>query len=171
MKIILFFPTILALLTASLWAQNLPRQVISTAGTITESGNISLSWTVGQAGPVETVESSGFYLTQGFQQGDEWWVSINDLVVHNNDLQVFPNPSQGMFHINGTLPAGGECHYEIYNGNGKTVFQGYWDVGSTCILSADLDLSVLNTGSYFLNLTGTDAGNRYMCSKKISVIH
>lgn len=171
MKTRLLFLLMLGAFYSALWAQNLPRQVIATAGNICQSGNISLSWTVGQPGPVQNTTPSGFYLTQGFQQGDEWWVSVNETVVNLTTIDLYPNPSDGLIHLKGTLPSGGVCFCQLFDNSGKLAFSDSFNTGISGEAYTDLDFSFLATGSYYLKLTGGDGPNKYICSKKISIIH
>jgi hypothetical protein len=171
MKKRLLFLFMLVVFYSALWAQNFPRQVIATAGNTSQSGNISLSWTVGQPGPVQNTTPSDFYLTQGYQQGDEWWVSVNETVVNLTTIDLYPNPSGGLIHLKGTLPSGGVCYFHLFDNNGKLVFSDYFNAGINGEAFIDFDFSFLTTGSYYLKLTGGDDTNKYICSKKISIIH
>jgi hypothetical protein len=171
MKTRLLFLFMLVAIYSALWAQNFPRQVIATAGNISQSGNISLSWTVGQPGPVQNTTPSGFYLTQGFQQGDEWWVSVNEIVVNLITIDLYPNPSSGLLHLKGTLPSGGVCYCQLFDNNGKLVYNSNFNAGIGGEVYTDFDFSFLTTGSYYMKLTGGEGSNKYICSKKISIIH
>ncbi len=171
MKTRVLFLFMLLAFNSVMWAQNFPRQVIATAGNTSQAGNISLSWTVGQPGPVQNTTPSGFYLTQGFQQGDEWWVSVNETILNLTSMDLYPNPSGGLIHLKGTLPSGGICFCQLFDNNGKLVFSDSFNAGITGEVYTDLDFSFLATGSYYLRLTGGDGTSKYICSKKISIIH
>ena len=158
------------LMSSTLWAQQLPRQAISTAGNNSTAGGLSLSWTVGQSGPVESVSPSSFYITQGYQQGDEWWVSINGLVVANTAIKVFPNPSVGLFHIEGTLPSGGKCQYQVTDLQGKLVMSDYFTADADGNFQSSFNISFLANGSYMLMLSGGAGSNLYICSNKLTLI-
>jgi hypothetical protein len=168
-KAVLFF--LLFILHLALWAQNLPRQVIATAGNISQSGNVSLSWTVGQPGPVETASPSGFYLSQGFQQGDEWWVSINEAVVDYNNIIVYPNPSKGQVHLLGTLPSGGTFSCRLLDNSGKTVYNQQFNAQSNGEVDTEINFQGLSNGTYFLQLSGGAPKAKYSCVKKISILY
>ncbi len=158
------------LLYSSVWAQQMPRQVIASGGNISQVGNINLSWTVGQPGPVHSAPPSSFYISQGFQQGDEWWVSINEAIVVYNAIDLYPNPSYGDINLKGTLPTGGVCNYSVYDINGGMVAQDNFPVDPSGEIFTKISLEGLATGTYFLRLTGANSQTKYVCSKKISII-
>jgi len=158
------------MLYASAWAQQLPRQVIASGGGISQVGNINLSWAVGQPSPVHSSTPSSFYITQGFEQGDEWWVSINEAVVAYNAIELYPNPSYGEINLKGTLPAGGECNYIVFDNNGNAVASNFFNVDPSGELFTTIQLTGLATGTYYLKLSGGNHNTKYVCSKKISII-
>jgi len=153
-----------------LWAQQLPRQVISTAGNNSTAGGVSLSWTVGQAGPTASTSPSSFYITQGYQQGDELYVSINGLVVSNTTFSVYPNPSSGIFHISGILPAGGESNYRILDMQGMEMKRGYFNADYQGNIQSEFNLSFLPDGSYIFKLSGGEGSQNYACSYKLTIV-
>lgn len=170
MKTRLLLTLFALVLISSVWAQQMPRQVMAAGGNISQSGNINLSWTVGQPGPVHSAPPSSFYITQGFQQGDEWWVSINESVVAYNAIDLYPNPSYGDINLKGKLPAGGECLYSVFDVQGSETARGSFVVDPSGELFTAIGLTGLPTGTYYLKLSGGDQNTRYVCSKKITII-
>lgn len=65
-----------------------------------------------------------------------------------NELQIFPNPTNGMVTImNPDLPAGRqEQHIRVFNSIGQKVFTKELQIGET-----QIDLSFLETGIYFVS--------------------
>lgn len=170
MKTKLLLMLIASMLASAAWAQQLPRQVIASGGNISQAGNVNLSWTVGQPGPVQSATPSSFYITQGFQQGDEWWVSINEVVVAYDAINLYPNPSYGEINLTGKLPAGGVCNYMVFDNNGKAVADNYFSVDPSGEFLTNIQLTGLATGTYYLRLVGGNDNAKYVCSKKISII-
>jgi hypothetical protein len=158
------------LLQSALWAQQFPRQVLSSAGNTSTAGSISLSWTVGQPGPVQSTDPASFYITQGYQQGDELYVSINGFVVANTSIKVYPNPSGGIFHLEGIMPSGGICNYMVVDINGKQVMQDYFNADALGNIQSYFDLSFLPGGIYNLKLYGGEGTKQYSCSYKLTLI-
>ena len=74
-------------------AQSLDRSVVATAGNYSTATGISLSWTIGQAGPVQTASTASLILTQGFQQADIIVTSIDPDNEGELQITVFLNPS------------------------------------------------------------------------------
>jgi len=157
-------------LQSFLWAQQLPRQVLSSAGNNSLSAGISLSWTAGQPGPVSSSPLSSFYITQGYQQGDEFWVSVNGKEVTYTKIKVYPNPSSGVFHLEGVLPGGGVCCYRIIDESGKQMVRDYFIADAAGNLNASLDLSKSPVGAYYLTLNGGEGIHTYTCSCKLILI-
>ncbi len=151
-------------------AQQLPRQVISTAGGDAVSGSVMLSFTIGQAGPVDSGTPASFYITQGFQQGDELWVSVHKNPIIYNALNVFPNPSNGVFNLRGTLPSSGDFDYSVYDMNGALILS----VSSSTLASGDveesIDLGRFTSGYYTLVIQGGIDADKYTCVTKLILI-
>lgn len=159
----------LAVCSSFCMAQQLPRQVISSAGSIAVGGSIILSWTVGQPGPVGNPASGPFYITQGFQQGDEWWVSLRDDPSARTAIRVYPNPSGGLFHLEGTLPGKGRCNYFITDPSGKQILSDYFLTDGSGGFHATVDLSALPAGVYYLKLYGGEGERSYTGSGKLNL--
>lgn len=153
-----------------LFAQQLPRQVISTAGGEAVSGSVMLSFTVGQAGPVDSGAPATFYITQGYQQGDELWVSIKNNPVLYNAIIVYPNPSNGIFNLKGTLPSAGEYEYSVYEMNGSLITSGSDVTAQDAIVDQTLDLGQYATGYYTFVIHGGLDADKYTCVTKLSLV-
>ena len=77
-------------------------QVIASGGGYDATGNISISYTIGEMTAVETAGNGNIYLTQGFQQpeaGTQTGVGISDLSAPGYELLVYPNPNNGQFFL------------------------------------------------------------------------
>lgn len=152
------------------WSQSLPRQVLASGGKISVAGNISLSWTVGQPSPVASYSTSSLKLTQGFQQGDEWWVSIDGKITAYTDIKVYPNPSTGKFNLAGKLPATGQCRYMVTDALGNLVLEGEFTPGTDGDILTWIELAPNPPGLYVLKLQGGDGIQKYVCSFKLTLL-
>lgn len=161
---------ILMLAMIGLKAQQLPRQVISTAGGHSTSGSVILSWTVGQAGPVDALTPAAFYITQGFQQGDELWVSIKNHPNLYDAIKVYPNPSSGIFKLEGVLPVAGDYGYSIVNISGAQVLSGTATTSNDARMDQTIDLGNFAAGYYALIIQGGTADNAFTCVTKLSLV-
>ncbi len=90
--------------------------------------------------------------------------SINTLS-SGGSFVVYPNPGKGVFHLNATGLNSDAKSIEVYNLLGEAVYSNTFSAGSS--INADIDLSGLNSGIYFLKLTtGNDTGiQKLMISK------
>lgn len=156
--------------SCALWAQTIPRQVISTAGGQVVSGSVMLSFTVGQAGPVDAVAPAAFYITQGYQQGDELWVSIRNNPVIYNAVSVYPNPSNGIFNLKGTLPVAGGFDFSVFDMNGALLLSGSSSTVNSGEIDESIDLGQFASGYYTLIIHGGVDDGRYTCVTKLSLV-
>lgn len=77
-------------------------QVIASGGGFDTTGNISISYTIGEMTAVETADNGNIYLTQGFQQpegGAQTGVGISDISAPGYELLAYPNPNSGQFFL------------------------------------------------------------------------
>lgn len=98
-------------------------QVVATTGGQGSQSNRSLSWTVGEP-VVNTLHSTNYALTQGFQQPDACGkptVGTNDLT--DWGIDVFPNPSEGWFTVRYSLEKQGALKASVYDLLGRPLLQ------------------------------------------------
>ncbi len=148
------YTAIILLMTGIGWAcmaQSLDRQVISSTGDFSSSGNLQLSSTVGEIA-TETHISGSVTLTQGFQQPDSKGnVGIEDLEISLN-YSVFPNPTAGKLHLH--LTSENPVHFSIQltDMSGRQTGIGVQDLHVMGTVKEELDLSSLANGQYVLLL-------------------
>ena len=75
----------------SIFAQMLTPKVVVSGGKFTSNGGYSISSTVGES-VVKTFSSSGFYLTQGFQQPSLFIGNKREENNSGTSIEVYPNP-------------------------------------------------------------------------------
>jgi hypothetical protein len=78
-------------------------------------------------------------------------VGINDEILPKN-ITIYPNPSNGVFEINTANLDNGNYNIKVHNIVGETVYSGSF---TTINNNMQLDLSKLNKGIYFLNLSNS----------------
>ena len=120
-RFVLVFLTIM--LSASLAAQTITRQVISPIGLSTNSTGNYVSHTIGQPTPPASTVNSNVKLRQGFQQPPK----VN--TVQKNEktlgLTIYPNPNDGAFSLTVETKEVDETYsYEIYDLIGKLIETG-----------------------------------------------
>lgn len=127
--------------------------VISSAGGYAETGNISLSWTLGELA-VTTVNGESMMLTQGFQQGDLESVGFS-LDPIEWQIIAYPNPVVSALNIQFDLLEPGDFHIEIQDITGRLMRLEDYDK----IYPGDVvqfDMSGFKPGSYFYRISSKD---------------
>ena len=79
-------------------AQELNTSVISTGGETFTASNYYLDFVIGEI-VTESYTEQGVLLTQGFLQGVEDELAINEQTISADDIDVYPNPSNDMVYI------------------------------------------------------------------------
>ncbi|MGB4655221.1 MAG: T9SS type A sorting domain-containing protein [Bacteroidales bacterium] len=160
----------LSLFIASLlYSQSIPRQVLSSAGTNSTGGNLQLSWTMGQPTPVENINPANFYITPGFQQGDEGYVNVPKPEIIDNSISCYPNPATEVVNLQGTLPSDGACTYSLLDNSGKLLSVGKFQLEPGNRLNAQIQVEHLSAGVYYIHLQGGEQ-KPYRALKKITVL-
>lgn len=139
--------------SAAASGQSIERSVIGSLGGYSSSGNVSLSFTVGET-VVSTVSSGSVILTQGFQQPTTASTGVKQ-VSHFGNLTVFPNPSSGLFQIKLENSLGNNndlLKAEVYDGAGKLVLSNQIQINQQ---NGSIDLSHLPSGIYHLGLSNS----------------
>jgi len=124
-------------------------ELVSIGGDALRSDNISLSFSLGEIA-VETFDLNNLKVTQGFQQPDYLILSTED--VHQVDLSVYPNPTEGdLFitaHYREILPD--EYTIMIINMLGAVQFTQKVNLGQSDMMH--LDVRSLKPGIHFIQL-------------------
>ncbi|MFP4023539.1 MAG: T9SS type A sorting domain-containing protein [Thiohalospira sp.] len=122
-KIILFF--VASFLVGNSFGQSISSQVIATAGENSETSELGVSWTLGEIA-IETLESSSVTLNQGFQHGYFEITSIEDPMLSNVELEVYPNPATEYIYISIESDEIKSALIELYDLDGKMVLNEQW---------------------------------------------
>jgi len=140
------------LLGSSLFGQSVSSSVIATAGNSVETENLNVSWTVGEIA-VETLEDgANVILTQGFQQGYFEITSIGDPLSDDFSISVYPNPATEFIWVDLKSSEEIEAIVEIYNMEGKLVYNNEWEFASG---PNKIMLNDLNSSQYILRVTNS----------------
>lgn len=155
-------------------------QVIASAGsyaTFTSGGSTySNSYTVGELAAIETYSftSSGntYYLTQGFQQPNGFYISVPEITaVKNSKVAVYPNPSSGVFYASYDLLTPAKVETRIYNIIGEVVFSNS-DSKQYGQNNDRIDITALSQGIYLLEYRFiTNKGEPSKVYQKINLTH
>ncbi len=140
------------------------QQAFSSSGKVITSGNISLSYTIGE--PLVSKEINGdIVLSSGFQNTliFNMVTEIKNNSLNRNDLLVYPNPSAGMLNIENKA-TNTNLQIQVFNLQGQEVFhRNYID-----LKSEQINLTQLSNGVYLLSVT--DADKQQFNTYKIQII-
>jgi len=140
----------------SLHSQTLSPTVISSSGGYFTSASASLSFTVAEMTMVQTFTSTGNILTQGFQQPEDFTVSISETPTVSGDVSIYPNPTNGAFTLSYVCNDNSETTIKLYNLVGQLVLSK--PVAQvTGLNTVKFDIANFNQGIYMLELTVVNA--------------
>jgi hypothetical protein len=125
------------------FSQNINRSVIGTAGTYSENGNISLSWTLGES-VIKTRSTEGLILNQGFQQGNLSVTTLSEREEMDFMMEIYPNPVKSKLTIE--TDKRGQL-YQLVNLDGQVVKSGRIENREM-----QMDFSGLPQGMYILKI-------------------
>jgi len=92
--------------------------VLASAGGYSESGNISLSWTLGELA-VTSLSGGDLILTQGFQQPYSLGTGISGPTTMLLDIIAFPNPVERELYLKFNIEDPGDFVIEITDVSGR----------------------------------------------------
>jgi hypothetical protein len=137
----IFIASFLFVLAESLSAQ----EVISSAGETQSISGCEVNWTLGEPA-IETISSGSIIFTQGFHQSKLTVTAIDELLVSDLELKVYPNPTTEfvVIQINqlNNKPA-----FSLYDLSGKLLQSQLISASETHV-----NLSEYASGTYLLKL-------------------
>lgn len=149
---------VLILVLLSFWTtlngQQLSHQVLVPAAGIATAGSVNYSQTIGETA-VETVEGSGFVLTQGFQQPAMIFTDVTPHV--GTGVDVYPNPATSFISIRLFGDSARKFRIEMINLTGRIVSSMTLDFITKYYHIQQLDVSRLTNGFYFVRVTSDDS--------------
>jgi len=131
-------------------AQMLAPEVIASGGDYFSNASASISITIGEV-VTETAYADNTILTQGFQQGHYFAVSISHNGNKNIKAEVFPQPANKDLFIRMSIMPAGKLFFEITEITGKTINKG--EITEQLF---KIDVSEYASGLYLLNIESTD---------------
>ena len=140
---------ILILLLPSLFnAQSITQDVISNGGGTYQNINGSMQFNFGEP-LTETYTNFSGQIYQGFEQGSYSLVSIHETPnVNNITVELYPNPSNGVFLLNIDADADSFFELQITDGLGKLILQEK----SISTLPYQFNLKKHERGVYYLSI-------------------
>lgn len=141
-KLFLFFAALLISISAN--TQSLAPEIIASSGDYFTSATIKLNWTLGEM-VTETYSFGGEILTQGFQQANFLFTSIEE-TAENNEITIFPNPFSDIINVNTGEYKG--LQLIVYGLDGIALIEKKVAKSNT-----QLDFSSFSPGMYFIRLS------------------
>jgi len=123
-------------------------EVIASAGTSQQVGNLQLDWTLGEP-VILTLENSPVLLSQGFHQPDYYLISATENQLPIENWNVFPNPCKTELNVSIQFPVITSGYMEFFNVAGKYIGKESF---SGISLDKHFDISTLAPGKYHLVL-------------------
>lgn len=136
------------------FSQQLSHQVLVPAAGVSTSGVINYSQTIGETA-VELFNSSGFILTQGFQQPG--MKNLADPAPAGTGVDVYPNPATDFINVKLFGSEARKFRIEIINISGTIVSSATLDFITTYNIVQQIDISNLTIGFYFVRVASDDA--------------
>jgi hypothetical protein len=134
---------IICLFKLQVFSQTITQEVISSGGGFHTQVNASIQFNIGEV-LVEDFQNTNCHLQLGFEQGFYGLVGINENVLLDTGLSIFPNPTNGLIFIhsenNNDLQ-----QIELFDITGKILLSQNFSKNCT------LDISTFANGVYHLN--------------------
>ena len=127
-------------------AQSIDREILAATGISTQNNDISMSWTLGELA-VGQFQNGSITVSEGFHQGEDGGVPIDDLLSVFGQIQVFPNPTTQLLQIEREYTAQ-PLYIQLTDMQGKVLLNR-----DSRDLTTILDLSRLASGFYLLRLS------------------
>jgi hypothetical protein len=132
-------------------AQSAQRQVIGSAGTVSVTDDFNVSSTIGET-VVATEEADGIILTQGFQQSQDFGLSVEEPELEFS-ATAFPNPTMDgiALDLNSQKPV--DLTISLFDVAGKqyAVPAGHLMLSGNA--RKEIDMNGFASGTYFIRLT------------------
>lgn len=140
------------------YSQSLSSENVGSSGGTFNNNGYNLSWSVGEIA-TETVGSSSFKLTQGFNQPKNTGTNSVRLLTATQ-TKLFPNPVSAVLHITSELVPVSSC--KIYDAMGKLI----WEQNLNQIKNT-IDIAFLSSGTYVVSLVlQNDVTEKFQILKK-----
>ncbi len=123
--------------------------VIASSGDVFQSNNYILSFTLGEA-VIETFDSSGYILTQGFHQTKiDSVVAVSD-THFDGEVKLFPNPTGGLLNIDIKFQRATDIEISLYDLSGRMAGPSIRHSLQAGLL--EINMQPYPAGQYFLQI-------------------
>ncbi len=133
-------------------SQDRDLNVVATAGSSYETGDLVLDWTLGEV-IIQTLENPSFTLTQGFHQPLYSLVAVHAIPEEKGLISVQPNPFSDAFEIKMKFKNSERGTIQLYSMDGILFWKNKFD-GKEIL--EKYDATRLPSGSYMLSVSLSD---------------
>jgi len=145
------------LIAINAYSQEMPRRVFAASGGQGSSGNVELSWTIGQSGLVGTSQKPSIILNMGFQQFDNLLVSIEDIASEMH-FSMYPNPFRNHFNLDIQTSKQVDVNIQLFDNYGRLVLSE--NIGeNSLVIKQTIQTRGLTPGVYSLLVITNDENN------------
>ncbi len=152
-KVIKILILLILLSTANGFSQQLSHQVLVPAAGLATTSNLNYSQTIGETS-VEIL-SSGFILTQGFQQPG--MLTIYNTQPPGTGVEVYPNPATDNITIKLFGEIARNFRVEVINMTGTIIRSMTLEFITRYNIEQNIDISALTLGIYLVRVTSSDS--------------
>jgi len=131
-------------------SQTLTPSVVSSAGASQKSGDLELTFTVGEVA-ITTLQSGDKTLTQGFHQQNVIVTSIYTLEHNGISISAFPNPVENLINIRVTkLYSDTEYQITIFDMQGKQIQLPIFENDMDSAINYSVNVTEISKGQYIV---------------------
>ncbi|HQB27798.1 MAG TPA: T9SS type A sorting domain-containing protein [Paludibacter sp.] len=156
MKKVLLPFAILILWSVGISAQTINPQIISSSGNSYTTNTMVIDWTLGELS-IMTINGSTNMITQGFHQPKYIVTSVDKLSETIGKINVYPNPTTDIVHINMTFDKIMSVQLRLVDSNGKVLWNKKY-VGQN--MDENTSFKSLPNGIYFLSFLIKDTNSK-----------
>ncbi len=134
-------------------------------------GTETYSYSVGEMALIKTASNGSITVTQGLLQPmSASPTSTQDVVISQDELLIYPNPTRGQVNVAPHFTSGGDLQLTLLDLSGKVILtqKARLDQGSE---QQQFDMSTLANGSYLLNVSFSGDGSKQSNTYKIQKIN
>lgn len=144
---------VLVIMGSSVFAQTNTPDVINSTGGSYKKGYYIIDWSVGELALVNTMESSGYIVTNGFIQPftHDPNLTDNNFVFGEDEIRILPNPTRNTLEVDFRTKQQGRVSMILVDVAGHTLYtkeinsHGYGYIQK-------IDMAAYRQGTYFLQI-------------------
>ncbi len=151
-------------------AQAISPSTLNASGGSKEIAGSVYEYSIGEMVLVHTASSTNLIVTQGLLQPMEESVGIAEMILPDNALTVYPNPSQDILYIQPNLSGSGTLTLILSDITGREMKQQSVAI-QTGNEKQSLNLQAFASGSYLLNVIFDQNDQKFIKSFKVQKVN